>query len=197
MRFSLLSIFLLAVVVACGPNTEDTVLPVSADPMPSKIVRAGDAESVENPFHPVKMMLSSQENVGKVTIYEFEVPAQSAGSPPHTHTLEDEYFFILEGRLDIMNGDRLDVLREGDFASLSRGDTHMFWNSSDAPVRLLMMTTGGSFEAFIGAVAPRLADAKPANSMEAGAVVGQLASEHGITISMDRMPAQAATYYQP
>ena len=32
---------------------------------------------------------------------------------------------------------------------------------------------------------------------EAGAVVGKLAAEYGITISMEKMPAEAAPYYGP
>ncbi len=164
--------------------------------LPNKIVPAGTAPEVANPFHPIRLMLSSQETAGELSLYEFEVPPESAGSPPHTHTLEDEYFFILSGTLDVLVDGEVSQLGEGDFAALTRGHTHMFWNGSQEPVRLLMATTGASFESFMASVAPRLAEAKPDGPQAAGAVVSALAAEHGITISMEDMPAEAAPYYQ-
>ncbi len=167
-----------------------------ADVLPNKFVPAGTAPDVANPFHPIRLILASDETAGELSLFEFEVPAQSAGSPPHTHTLEDEYFFILSGTLDVLVDGEVSQLGEGDFAALTRGHTHMFWNGSDQPVRLLMATTGASFETFMSSVAPRLAEAKPDGPQAAGAVVGALAAEHGITITMEDMPEEAAPYYQ-
>ena len=163
----------------------------------NKVVAAGTGADVENPFHPVRLLLSSEESAGEVTIYEFDLPPQSPGSPPHTHSLEDEYFYVLEGTLDILADGEVSQLQTGDFAALTRGQTHMFWNGSDADTRLLMITTGSSFEAFMEGVSPALAAAKPESPEDAGAVIGQLAAEHGIVISMEKMPAEAAQYYVP
>ncbi|MGB3627014.1 MAG: hypothetical protein WA989_14380, partial [Henriciella sp.] len=71
----------------------------SAAEHPDKLVRAETGANMENPFHPVRLLLSSGESAGEVTIYEFILPPNSPGSPPHTHTLEDEYFYILSGTL--------------------------------------------------------------------------------------------------
>lgn len=164
---------------------------------PNKVVEAGTGATVENPFHPIRLLLSNEEAAGKVTIYEFDLPPQSPGSPPHTHTLEDEYFYILSGTLDILADGEVKQLEPGDFAALTRGQTHMFWNGSGGETRLLMMTTGSSFEEFMKSVSPALADARPATPEDAGAVIGRLAAEHGIMISMEKMPAEAAPYYAP
>ena len=163
----------------------------------NKIVKAGEGEAVENPFHGINMLLSNTENEGKLTVYEFNLPPLSPGSPPHTHTLEDEYFFVVGGALCVLAGDDVVQLNAGDFAALTRGNTHMFWNGSEEPVKLIMATTGSSFESFMESVAPALAEAKPADAEAAGAVIGKLAAEHGIKISMDKMPAEAAPIYQP
>lgn len=164
---------------------------------PNKLVRAETGTTVENPFHPIRLLLSNEESAGEVTIYEFLVPPNSPGSPPHTHTLEDEYFYILSGTLDVLSGEDVIRLNPGDFASLNRGHTHMFWNGSDDPVEFVLMTTGSSFEAFMQSVNPRLAEAKPGSPEEVGAVIGALAAEHGIAITMEKMPAEAAPYYAP
>lgn len=164
---------------------------------PDKVVPAGTGADVENPFHPVKLLLSNAESAGSVTIYEFLLPPRSPGSPPHTHTQEDEYFYVLSGTLDVLSNGDVARLAPGDFAALNRGHTHMFWNGSDGETKLIMMTTGSSFEAFLEGASPRLAEARPESPADVGAVIGQLAAEHGITISMEAMPAEAAPFYGP
>lgn len=163
----------------------------------NKIVLGGTGESIENPFHPVHLLLSATESAGSVTIYEFDLPPNSPGSPPHSHSLEDEYFFVISGSLDVLVDGQVQRLQSGDFAALTRGHTHMFWNGSDTPTKFLMTTTGASFEAFMANAAPRLAAAEPKTAQDAGAVIGQLAAEHGITIVMDQMPVEAAPLYMP
>ena len=164
---------------------------------PDKLVVSGAGDDIENPFHPVRLLLSSEESVGDVTVYEFELPPRSPGSPPHTHTREDEYFYIVSGALSVMTADQILSLYPGDFAALNRGNTHMFWNASDETTRLIMTTTGGSFEGFMNEAGPRIAEAKPDSAEAAGAVIGELAAEYGITISMEKMPPEAAPFYMP
>ena len=162
-----------------------------------KLVLAETGATVENPFHPVRLLLSSEESMGEVTIYEFILPPKSPGSPPHTHSQEDEYFYVLEGTLDLLSEGSVKRISDGDLAALKRGNAHMFWNGSDTETQLLMITTGASFEQFLQSVSPRLAEGKPTSPEAVGAVIGQLAAEHGIEISMEMMPAAAAPYYAP
>ena len=164
---------------------------------PDKLVRAETGAAVENPFHPIRLLLSSGESAGEVTIYEFILPPKSPGSPPHTHTLEDEYFYVLKGTLDVLSDGEVLRLNPGDFAALNRGHAHMFWNGSNGQTELIMMTTGSSFEAFMEGASPAIAEAKPGSPEEFGAVIGKLAAEHGIAISMEKMPAEAAPFYAP
>jgi uncharacterized cupin superfamily protein len=180
-----------------GTDHHDHAVSEAGADHPNKLVRAGEGETVANPFHPIHLLLSNTENAGAVTVYEFDLPPMSPGSPPHTHSLEDEYFFVVSGTLDVMFDGEVRRLEPGDFAALTRGHTHMFWNGSDAPSKVLMATTGASFEAFMASAAPRLAGAQPGSAEEAGAVLGQLAAEHGITIRMDKMPEAAAPLYMP
>ena len=186
----------LAATGACAHAHEHEGVAEVAD-HPDKLVRAETGESVENPFHPIRLLLASDESAGAVTIYEFILPPGSPGSPPHTHTHEDEYFYVTSGTLDVLSNGEVLRLNPGDFAALNRGHAHMFWNGSDGETELVMMTTGSSFEAFMESVSPRLAEAKPESAEAVGAVIGQLAAEHGITISMEMMPEEAAPYYAP
>ncbi len=160
-----------------------------------KLVRAGEAPAVGNPFHPVFLLVSNSENATGATIYEFQLPPKSPGSPPHTHSLEDEFFYVISGELSVMSGEEILTLAQGDFAALNRGNAHMFWNASEGETRLLMMTTGASFESFMSGSGPAIAAASPQSAEEAGAVIGKLAAEHGMQISMEKMPPEAAPFY--
>ena len=71
--------------------------------------------------------------------------------PPHTHTTQDEYIFVLDGRIDLlMGGDRL-AAGTGDLVRMPRGIPHAFFNNSGEPVTAL----------FWAAPAGRLAELYP------------------------------------
>ena len=105
-----MKIFTALAAMACLAST--------ASAHPDKVVREGEGEAVPTPFHPVFLLLSAEENEGGVTVYEFEVPPHSPGSPPHTHSQEDEYFFVTSGELSVLSGSEVLTLQEGDFAAL-------------------------------------------------------------------------------
>ena len=183
--------------VACSGETHQAEDGAYSHHFDNVLVRDGAGRVVDNPFHPIKLILSHDESAGDISVYEFTLPPRSPGSPPHTHTLEDEYFYVVEGELSALSGEDVLTLAPGDFAALNRGTAHMFWNGSEETTRLIMMTTGSSFEAFLSGAGPRLAEARPETPEAAGAVIGQLAAEHGITISMEKMPPEAAPSYMP
>ncbi|NNU17471.1 cupin domain-containing protein [Parvularcula sp. ZS-1/3] len=160
-----------------------------------KIVAPGEGEPVAVPFHPVFQLIGKGETESNATFYEFRVPPKTAGAPPHTHTKEDEFFYVLSGGVSLMNGDEITVAGPGTLAALTRGHLHAFWNAGDEEVVMLMATVGGEFEEFFDAVAMRLREEKPASPEAAGALVGQIAASKGITIDMSKVPAEARQLY--
>ena len=108
-----------------------------------KIVLPGEGEVVGVPFHPVLKLVGGSENADAVTIYEFTVPAKSAGAPPHIHSNEDEYFYVVSGTASFMNGEDVVEAPAGSFAALTRGNLHAFWNAGDEEAVMVMMTVGG------------------------------------------------------
>jgi mannose-6-phosphate isomerase-like protein (cupin superfamily) len=162
---------------------------------PPKIVAPGEGEPVGVPFHPVDLILSEDENADGLTVYEFRVPPRSAGAPPHIHTHEDELFFVVSGDLTLLNGDETVVAGPGTIAALTRNNLHGFWNAGDEEVVMWVVATPGNFEDFFDEVARRIRDEAPAGPAEAGALVAQAGAERGITIRMDKLPAEAAPLY--
>jgi len=63
--------------------------------------------------------------------------------PPHFHTDDDEYFWILDGVLTLMDGAGETAARPGTCVSLPRGGVHGFRNDSAGDVRFLVMCRPG------------------------------------------------------
>ena len=165
---------------------------------PPTVIEPGAGRDVPVPFHPARLLLSGGASEGGVAIYEFTVPPNSAGAPPHVHANEDEYAYVLEGTLGLLAGEDIVTAGPGTLVALTRGHVHAFWNSGDDPVRTLFLVSGdGEFEEFFDAVAVALRETPPAGPDEAGAMVGRIAAEHAITIRMDAVPDTVRHLYQP
>jgi mannose-6-phosphate isomerase-like protein (cupin superfamily) len=74
--------------------------------------------------------------------------APGGGPPPHVHSREDEFFFVLDGSFEIRIGDELHALGPGGFAYVRRGTVHNFRNTADTPSRILVGFTPAGMEGF-------------------------------------------------
>jgi quercetin dioxygenase-like cupin family protein len=164
---------------------------------PPKIVGPGEGTPVAIPIHPVDRLLSQDENQDGLTFYEFRVPPRSAGAPPHVHTHEDEFFYVVAGNVSFMNGDEVIEGRPGTFAALTRGHPHAFWNAGDEPAVMVVGVSNGRFEDFFDALAKEVREKNPATRAEVGEMIGRLAAESDIAIRMDLLPEEAARFYGP
>jgi mannose-6-phosphate isomerase-like protein (cupin superfamily) len=70
------------------------------------------------------------------------------GPPLHTHSREDEVWYVLAGEYRFKAGDAMFRLSEGGMAFGPRGTPHCFQNISDAPGRLLVFTTPSGVERY-------------------------------------------------
>lgn len=57
--------------------------------------------------------------------------------PPHMHADQDEYIFVLEGRIDLILGGRDQAAGPGDLVRMPRGIPHAFFNNSGRVTRAL------------------------------------------------------------
>jgi quercetin dioxygenase-like cupin family protein len=73
--------------------------------------------------------------------------AEGAGPPPHTHPW-DEAYFVIEGRLELLLGDRKVEVSPGSFAYVPRGTTHAFRILEPSTKFLSMNSHGGAAEFF-------------------------------------------------
>jgi quercetin dioxygenase-like cupin family protein len=73
--------------------------------------------------------------------------SEGAGPPPHTHPW-DEAYFITQGRLEVLLGDRKVELCAGEFAYVPRGTLHAFRILEPSTKFLSVNSHGGAAEFF-------------------------------------------------
>jgi len=107
---------------------------------------------------------TAAETGGAFSLWEAIIPP-GAGVPPHTHSREDESFYVLSGEIVIEREEESAPLRlgPGGFFFAARGRAHAFRNVGDAPARVLMLSTpscglDGMFAEFEDATAAGLPD---------------------------------------
>src|SRR5207244_2601465 len=70
------------------------------------------------------------------------------GPPPHSHSREDEAFYVLEGELLFHADGRSFTATSGAWVTLARGSLHFFKNTGSIPARMLILVTPSGLENF-------------------------------------------------
>jgi quercetin dioxygenase-like cupin family protein len=96
----------------------------------------------------VRFMIDGSESGGGFSLVEHPMPARALAAPLHRHTREDEYSFVLEGRVGALLGEEVVIGGPGDLIFKPRNQWHTFWNAGDEPARLLEIISPAGFEQF-------------------------------------------------
>jgi len=148
-----------------------------------------DGEYTDLPGVGVRFMIWTEESGGGFSLVEHPIRPHTLCAPLHRHSREDEYSFVLEGRMGALLGDDVIYADVGDLAFKPRDQWHTFWNAGDEPCRILEIIAPGGFERFFkelgsveGPPAPELMDDLSARygiefDMEATA---RIVAEHGL-----------------
>jgi mannose-6-phosphate isomerase-like protein (cupin superfamily) len=143
----------------------------------------------------VRFMTWTEETGGGFSLVEHPMPPRRLAAPLHRHSREDEYSFVLEGRMGALLGDDVVYAEVGDLAFKPRDQWHTFWNAGDEPCRILEIISPGGFEHFfdeLGAL-QQSPDFDPGQLVELGARYGlefqpesvpALCEEHGLEFPM-------------
>jgi len=122
------------------------------------VLGPGEGETVRLFQLGVRFLIDGDQTGGRFSLVEHPLPARALGAPPHTHACEDEYSFVLEGRIGLQIGDELIEAGPGDLVLKPRGIPHAFWNAGDEPARLLELISPAGFENYFRELAPLLED---------------------------------------
>jgi mannose-6-phosphate isomerase-like protein (cupin superfamily) len=137
----------------------------------------------------VRFMTWSEETGGGFSLIEHPIPPRTLVAPVHRHSREDEYSFVLEGRMGALLGDDVIYAEVGELAFKPRHQWHTFWNPDDSPCRILEIVSPGGFEHFFDelAAAMQSRDFDPAQ-------LGDLGARYGMDFQLDSVPRLCAEH---
>jgi quercetin dioxygenase-like cupin family protein len=134
----------------------------------------------------VRFMIDGDATGGAFSLVEHPLPPRALGAPVHTHRNEDEYSYVLEGRVGVQLGEDVVEAGPGNLVFKPRGVAHAFWNAGDEPARLLEIISPAGFENYFRELAPLLA----ATDRDEAAI-GDVVSRYELDIDFDSIPTLA------
>jgi quercetin dioxygenase-like cupin family protein len=121
---------------------------VSVSTIVTKVVGPEDGKAGFLGSIGVRFMVNGDESGGGFSLVEHPMPPRALAAPLHRHLREDEYSYVLEGRVGALLGDDVIVGSPGDLIFKPRNQWHTFWNAGGEPARLLEIISPAGFECF-------------------------------------------------
>jgi mannose-6-phosphate isomerase-like protein (cupin superfamily) len=131
----------------------------------------------------VRFLIDGEESGERFSLVEHPMSPRALAAPLHLHTREDEYSFVLEGRMGALLGDEVVEAGPGDLVFKPRNQWHTFWNAGDEPCRILEIISPAGFEQFFR----ELSELGGAIAADPDALVA-LAARYGHHFRLDSVP---------
>ncbi len=132
----------------------------------------------------VRFMIDAESTDGGFSLVEHPMSAHALAAPLHRHHREDEYSFVLEGRMGALLGDDAIEAGVGDLVFKPRGQWHTFWNAGEEPCRILELIAPAGFERFFAELVDLggVAEAEPT-------VLGALCERYALEMDPASIPS--------
>jgi mannose-6-phosphate isomerase-like protein (cupin superfamily) len=131
----------------------------------------------------VRFMTFGDETGERFSLVEHPMGPRALAAPLHRHTREDEYSYVVKGRMGALLGDDVVYAEEGDYVYKPRNQWHTFWNAGDEPCYILEIISPAGFERFFEELVDMggVANADPDQLVE-------MAARYGHEFQFDSVP---------
>jgi mannose-6-phosphate isomerase-like protein (cupin superfamily) len=131
----------------------------------------------------VRFMTFGDETGERFSLVEHPMGPRALAAPLHLHTREDEYSYVVKGRMGALLGDDVVYAEAGDYVYKPRNQWHTFWNAGDEPAYILEIISPAGFERFFEELVDMggVANADPETLVE-------LAARYGHEFQLDSVP---------
>ena len=143
------------------------------------LVKPGEGRAIPG----VVFKIYARETRGAFSIVEHPL-APRILIPPHTHEAADQVSYVLEGTAGMRIGDDDFVCEPGAYVVKPRAVPHTLWNPTDAPMRIMEITTPGNFEGFFEGMGEIFAHPGPERPQR----LRDLGSRYATSFFMDWVP---------
>lgn len=134
------------------------------------MTRTADLPGLKNRY-----LIESADTGARFALIEHTIPPRTLAAPMHTHENEDEYSFVLSGRMGAQIGDEVVDAGPGELVVKPRGIPHAFWNSGDEETKLLELISPGGFAEYFAELAPILGGDGPPDFEKLGEIQARYA----------------------
>jgi quercetin dioxygenase-like cupin family protein len=155
----------------------------------AKIVGPKDGKAGSLGSIGVRFMIDAGESGGGFSLVEHPMPPRALAAPLHKHSREDEYTYVLEGRVGAQLGDEVVYGEPGDLIFKPREQWHTFWNAGDEPARILEIVSPGGFEGYWEELVDILSAGAP--DVER---IGAVAARYELEMDLSSVPALVAEH---
>ena len=115
------------------------------------VLGAGEGKTISVLGNSYTYKAAKEETGGAYALIEGTVVGD--GPPPHIHTTEEEAFYVLEGELNVLVGQRTVTATAGAFVLVPRGTVHTFSKAGTASAKILTIISPAGFEKFFEEIA--------------------------------------------
>jgi mannose-6-phosphate isomerase-like protein (cupin superfamily) len=131
----------------------------------------------------VRFMLGGDLSAQRFSLVEHPMSPRALAAPLHRHTREDEYSYVLEGRMGALLGEDVLEAGPGELVMKPRDQWHTFWNAGDEPCRILEIISPAGFERFFAELVAMggVTNADPS-------VLGELSGRYGLEMDPTSVP---------
>jgi len=127
----------------------------------------------------VRFLVDGVDASERFSLVEHPMSPRALAAPLHRHTREDEYSYVLQGRMGALLGDDVVEAGPGDLVFKPRDQWHTFWNAGDEPCRILEIIAPAGFEHFFNELGERMAETNAASVVQV-AGLPELGERYGI-----------------
>ncbi len=107
----------------------------------------GDPDGVRDRF-----MVDGSDAGGRFALVQHLFAPKALAAPMHRHHKEDEYTYVLDGRIGAILGGQEVFAGPGDLIFKPRNQWHTFWNAGDEPASVLELISPAGLEQFFRAL---------------------------------------------
>jgi quercetin dioxygenase-like cupin family protein len=131
----------------------------------------------------VRFMIDGADAGERFSLVEHPMSPRALGAPLHRHTREDEYTWVIKGRVGALLGDEVIHGGPGDLIFKPRNQWHTFWNAGDEPARILEVISPAGFERYFA----ELSDLGGGLAADPQALA-ELCARYGLDMDPDSVP---------
>lgn len=107
------------------------------------VVRGVEAETIGGPSAHGRLLLDASATGGALSTVRMTLAEGADGAVPHHHTTSTELFYVLGGRVEVLAGEDVLTLEEGDVAAVPPLMPHAFSAAPGSPADLLILVAPG------------------------------------------------------